>query len=593
MSREVVGASLRASSLGWSDEPALDTLRLVAEGVAAVVGFKVATVSIVRHDVLQTVAVAGSDEARAELIGLATPMDVIHDDLAKADDWGMFKFVPAERAADDVAVWSWIPDIEPSDDPDAWHPHDLLMAPLLDEAGEISGLLSIDLPTDGRRPDAEKRRLLEAYAAQAARAVLIAVERETLAETVRLTAAARAIVRKASSQLNLDQILHQCGEAVIEGFRAQGMWIQTLDDKGITSGAVRTGDGRRMELTPGLVDLAASAAERAWANQQVGIISTLDQASHDLGSEETELVTGFLTSIGVTSMLFIPLGAGSECLGSLVLTRADPALPWTDVEVAVALDIGHDLGRAMVNARTFEREHQLVEELTALDAYKGQLIATVSHELKSPLTAIIGHLELLDGLASPGGPTHTSLAAVERGALRLERVVDDLLLLSKVGDPANVLVPAPVDLVAVVHEICDLTAVPAQQGLLTVRVVAPETPVTALGDTDELDRLVNNLVGNAVKYSLEHTTITIAVELVGEEAVLTVTDEGIGIAPRDQERLFEEFFRSADPDARAQPGTGLGLAIVRRIIDRHGGRIEVESVLGVGSTFRVFLPAVT
>lgn len=591
MARDAVGENPPTSSLGWSDEPALDTLRLVAEGVAAVVGFQVATVSIVQNDALRTVAVAGSDEARAELIGLGTPMHVIRADLDMADDWGMFKFVPAERAGDDVEVWGWVPDIEPSDDPDAWHPHDMLMAPLLDKDGEISGLLSIDLPVDGRRPDAEKRRLLEAYAAQAARAVLIAVERETLAETVRLTAAARTIVRKASSQLSLDQVLNHCGDAVIEGFRAAGMWIQTLDDQGYASGQVRVGDGRQAELTPGVVALAAKAADRAWAAQVCGIVSTFDDGFHDLEPSEQQEVVEFLTSIGVASMLFVPLGAGSECLGSLVLTRADPNLPWTNVDAAVALDIGHDLGRAMVNARTFEREHQLVEELTALDAYKSRLIATVSHELKSPLTSIIGHVELLDGWVDPAGSARQSLAAVERGALRLQRVVDDLLMLSKVGDPANLLVPAPVDLVAIVHEICDLIAVPARQGRLTMRVLAPEGSVTALGDTHELDRLVSNLIGNAVKYSPEHTTITISLEQIGDQVVFTVDDEGIGISAGDQAQLFTEFFRSADPAARTQPGTGLGLAIVSRIIDRHEGRIEVESALGAGSTFRVFLPA--
>ena len=82
-----------------------------------------------------------------------------------------------------------------------------------------------------------------------------------------------------------------------------------------------------------------------------------------------------------------------------MLTRAKGQPDWTEVEAATALDIGHDLGRAILNARTFEREHQLVEELQALDTYKSQLIATVSHELKNPLTAIIGHLEILE--ASP------------------------------------------------------------------------------------------------------------------------------------------------------------------------------------------------
>ena len=126
-----------------------------------------------------------------------------------------------------------------------------------------------------------------------------------------------------------------------------------------------------------------------------------------------------------------------------MLTRTHEDPDWSSVEMDAALDIGHDLGRAILNARTFEREHQLVEELQALDTYKSQLIATVSHELKNPLTAIMGHLEMLEASPDLTGTTRTSLAAMERGTNRMVRVVEDLLLLSKVGDPDNPVISCP------------------------------------------------------------------------------------------------------------------------------------------------------
>src|SRR6201995_5484942 len=92
-------------------------------------------------------------------------------------------------------------------------------------------------------------------------------------------------------------------------------------------------------------------------------------------------VVALLASMGMASLVFVPLGAGPECMGSLVLMRSDPRRGWTDIECAALLDIGHDLGRAALNARTFEREHALVTELRALGVYKSQLLATVSHEL--------------------------------------------------------------------------------------------------------------------------------------------------------------------------------------------------------------------
>jgi signal transduction histidine kinase len=160
-----------------------------------------------------------------------------------------------------------------------------------------------------------------------------------------------------------------------------------------------------------------------------------------------------------------------------------------------------------------------------------------------------------------------------------------------VGDPDNPIVPRPVDLHSIVDGVFDLTAVAAARRNLTVRVEAPSEPVIAMGDAQELDRLLSNLVSNAVKYTPVDRTITVVLTRCGDEIVLSCQDDGIGISAADRGKLFTEFFRSSIPLALEQPGTGLGLAIVARIVERHHGRIEVESELGVGSTFRVFLPA--
>jgi signal transduction histidine kinase len=112
-----------------------------------------------------------------------------------------------------------------------------------------------------------------------------------------------------------------------------------------------------------------------------------------------------------------------------------------------------------------------------------------------------------------------------------------------------------------------------------------------LGAATELDQVVANLVGNAVKYTPDGGSVTVSLSRSGDEVVLQVADTGIGISAEDQEQLFTEFFRSNNPQAVAQPGTGLGLTIVARIVARHGGRLHLTSELGAGSTFRVVLPA--
>jgi signal transduction histidine kinase len=112
----------------------------------------------------------------------------------------------------------------------------------------------------------------------------------------------------------------------------------------------------------------------------------------------------------------------------------------------------------------------------------------------------------------------------------------------------------------------------------------------AAGDPAELDIMLTNLLSNAIKYSGADSTVTLTLSRDEDWIVISCEDHGIGIAPADRQQLFREFFRSELPEVKAQAGTGLGLTIVDRIVTRHLGRIEVESVLGRGSTFRVFLP---
>jgi signal transduction histidine kinase len=581
----------RSGATTWSDAPSRDALQLIAEGVTKVAGFGIAAISVVRSDgKLEVMAVAGSDEAGESLKGRRTPIDQLSRELEKADDWGLFRFVPHERLDPSAGEqWGWVPDVAPIDDaPDAWHPLDLLTAPLLDENGVLRGTLAIDLPVDGRRPGEAQRAVLNTYAEQARQAVIVALEREALAEKVRMAEAARRIVRRATAQLSMDRIVADSREALVEGFNAAGMWLQTFDQDG--HGAIYSAVGREIELSPELVGIAETAARIAWEQQRPAIVAPDRPFGPPITEEQGELILAFLREIGVHSLLFTPLGAGPECLGNLVLTRVAGAPAWTDAEATTALDIGHDLGRAILNARTFEREHQLVEELQALDSYKGQLIATVAHELKNPLTSVMGHLEMLESSPDLSGTTMSSLNAMERGARRMVRVIDDLLLLSKVGDPDNPVIPVPVDLHKIVDEVVDLVTVAAHQQGVTVRVESPPEPVIALGDAIELDRVCANLVSNAVKYTPDGGAVTVSLGYDDGDVVLTVADEGIGISEDDIARLGTEFFRSSNPEAVAQPGTGLGLAIVSRVVARHNGRMSIESSLGVGSTFRVFLP---
>lgn len=567
-------------------------LQSLVDGVADVTGFAVAAVSYLHPDRhLEVLAVAGDDAAREQLVGVRTPLDEISAEFDLADHWGMLRFVPHERLAGGT-VRGWIPNVRPLDLPDAWHPEDALLAPLSAPTGEMVGLLSVDLPRDGRRPGQFAREALEMYAAQAGIAISNAQQRERLREEVRLATVVRAVGQSAGRALDLGEVVDACVDPLVEGLGCDALWVRAFDGRGEAPGRGRgAAHGMPDMVAPDeVVRLAGRVAEQCWtAGMAVSIPGTPLAPAADISPDEERLALDFVGHAGCRSVLLVPMGAGPECLGYLAVGRAAEAASWTAEEITAALETGRDLGRAVLHARLFEREHHLVDELRQLDRYKTEMISTLAHELKNPLTAIIGHLELLE-TAEDGRLTDRSLAAIARGATRLSDLVEDLLLLSKVGDPHRPFVPVPVDLADVVRDAAELLEPATARHQVRLELVGTAAAVVAHGDAAELERVVTNLLGNAVKFSPVGSTVTCSVEEYDGQTVLRCTDRGIGISADDQEQLFTEFFRSTNPKALDIPGTGLGLAIVKRIVERHRGRIEVDSTLGQGTTFTVTLP---
>ena len=249
------------------------------------------------------------------------------------------------------------------------------------------------------------------------------------------------------------------------------------------------------------------------------------------------------------------------------------------------MEVGRTLGRVVLNARLYDRERHLVAELQELDRYKGELIATISHELKTPLTSIIGHIELLEDLDTGIG----SVEAISRNAERLNRLVQNLLNYSQIQDKRET-VRLPVDLCQLAEQSLDLMTMQAEQGRVKMSLTVPDEPVLVTADPDELGKVIDNLTSNAVKYSRPDGTVHLEVGADQTHAWVLCEDTGLGISAADQVHLFSAFHRSSNPEALSIPGTGLGLAISRRIAQMHGGEILVSSELGKGSTFRLRVP---
>jgi len=586
----------RDAGAGWSDSAARAVLQLMVESVAEMIGFEVATLSVVLDDQLVTVAYTGPEEFRDYLFA-SDPVSALDPVLAQAESWGRFRFLAAEDYDASALEGHWVVVAEErADVPDAWHPMDVLVGLLRDDDGRLIGAMSVDRPVSGRRPDPAQRRLLERYAAQAERAVVTAFEREQLVQQIAHAEAARRLIRSASSpdQGSVQAVLDQTHRPLVEGFRAAGSWIQVFDATadGAGIGYARSREGQVVELSDRMVDLAHQLAPRLWETQQVLVIA--DGVEPTLTGAEAQPVLDEarrqISELGLASALTVPLGVGAECLGFLVLSRRTQDPPWSAVETASALQIGYDLGAALMTVRALERERRLVHELQQLDDYRTQLIATLSHELRTPLTVISGNLELLGDLDLDQA-ARPYQAAMTRGTVRMTKVVEDLLLLARVSDPQHPLVRVPVDLRTITAGVLDLVGSTAAGKGIDVRFEHADTPVVVPGDPTELDRLIGNLVSNAVKYTPAGGTVTITLERRGPAAVIRVADDGLGISEEDQVGLFRPFFRTTNPEAVREPGTGLGLAIVATIVDRHHGEVRVRSRLGAGTTFTVRLPA--
>ena len=559
-----------------------EVLHEIARGVVEVLGFGLAAIARLEGEVLVMKAFAGPDDVREQIIGRRTPKQRIMDEFRQADKWGILRYVPHGRVDDEFLENAWIPDYVPDEAPGAWHPEDALYAPLYSATGELLGNMAVDFPPGNRVPNQALRDLLELFVVQAGLALSNAQQRERLAEQVRLGEIVKDVAM-ASSPVGLDSALERSAEALAHGFGAVQVWIRCFPDGESGRAEHAAGYPQPNPARGGLGGLRSDLARSAWPHGAAAQLDVDSLRSHTL-AESREGLQAVMREHGARTLVAVPLGVNVEMLGYLVIMRGtDRAL--NEHELSALREIARELGRIVLNARLYERESRLVAELQELDRYKGELIATISHELKTPLTSIIGHIELLDE-AEHGS---MSVQAIARNAQRLNRLIADLLNYSRVQDKREH-VRQEVDLVELTRNSLDLLHFQAEAAGLRCSLVTSGERVLAPGDPEELGRIVDNIIGNAVKYSRPGGEITVCVGLAGDAAEVAVSDTGLGISQLDQNHLFSAFHRSSNPEALSIPGTGLGLAISRRIAEIHGGDIAVESELGVGSTFRLRLP---
>lgn len=284
-----------------------------------------------------------------------------------------------------------------------------------------------------------------------------------------------------------------------------------------------------------------------------------------------------IRELGMRSAMIVPLSARGRTLGAVTFVSAESGRRYDTADLLMAEELGRRAGLAVDNARLY---HEAQRAIRARD----EVLAVVSHDLKNPLEAVTLSASLL--LRAPESPRVRRYAeALQRSAARMDRLIRDLLDLSSMDAGKFRLEPRRERIEAIVEEaLAVLAPLAAEKGIALSAQGAP------LGEDVSCDRervlqVLSNLLGNAIGFAPRGGRITVRIALAGEEAAVTVEDDGPGIPPEDLPHLFDRYWKS-----QSRRGTGLGLAIARGIVEAHGGTIQVESVPGRGSRFTFTLP---
>ncbi len=393
-------------------------LDAVVTGVRDALGYSMAAIRVLEEDgrMLHTAAVVGPPDATATLIGGSLPLSELVQEFSWADRDEDVYFVPWERLPDNI-ISTWVPEVTAVDAPDAWHPMDALYVRLNDDAGRLLGVLGVDLPTSGRRPDARQRQLLQLYARHA--------------------------------------------------------------------------------------------------------------------------------------------------------------------------------GLALERTKMLEKQSELVGSLLAHQRDSQAMVATLTHDLKSPLTVILGHAELARD-SEPGGTTPVAehLDAVLGAVRRMQSTIDDLLAQREAlhDEPVHVSTWERVDLAAMAAELADFSSVVADRHGLALELVLDGGDAIVEGDPRQLIRAIDNLVSNALKYTPHGGHVVLSVQCLETEVVVSCADDGLGIPVAEQQEVFEAYVRASKARADGIEGSGLGLPSARRTVEIHGGTLTLTSAPGDGATFTARFP---
>ena len=295
---------------------------------------------------------------------------------------------------------------------------------------------------------------------------------------------------------------------------------------------------------------------------------------------------------GIHSAMCAPLVRRDQLLGVLNLSESRGQRTYTDLDLQVLAVLTAHAAIAIGNAHLFEGEKQTVARLEELDRLKSDFVATVSHELKTPLTAIIGAAKTVSRKGATMDPTQHAefMGMIERQGSRLLRLVEDVLTTARIESGQRRLRRELVNMRTAIEPIIDeLHLIGVGHDRQIELRCDPQDP-TVWGDLSSVQQIAGNLLENALKYGGASAPVVINVREAPGESVIEVIDKGPGLSKDEIDTIFERFQQVESEGERRPGGVGLGLFIVKGLVDAHRGKIEVESAQGHGTTFRVTFP---
>lgn len=459
----------------------------------------------------------------------------------------------------------------------------LLLIPLV-QRGETLGMLGLGKTAAGSGFDASEVRLARNLAGQAAVAVeharLYTQAQHRLRGMSALVEMAQQVTRNLRVELVMDTTVQQLQELLV----ARASTIALLSEDG-TELVVEAAAGIKPQYHHVVIKLGEGVSGRAISEMRTIYIRD-SQAESDFLFFDPVL----------RSLLVVPLVARNKVIGTLTVDSDRPHA-FSDSDIQLMTIAAAQVSVAITNARLFEeveeRAAELAEayaELQDSDRLKDELVQNVSHELRTPLTFIRGYIDLLiDGEMGALTPDQQSaLNIVSQKTSEVTRLVEDIMALQRIR--ADNLLIEVFSMRTLLEESVALHRLGAHSRGLELYLEGAEGEAFVEGDRGRITQVLNNLIGNAMKFSPDGGAIRLYLDEQEDYVQVTVADDGIGVPPDKLNRIFERFYQIDGSAKRRFGGAGIGLAIVKRIVDAHQGQIWVESELNRGSRFTFRLP---